>query len=245
MNKDSAIDIKCEKIRILGEALAEKTTELEFAKEEIHLLKFKLAKQKGKNKKAGSYIAQLKQELKRINENGIRMDKLIPEPASMIFGFIDEEGRVEQHHISKGKVEVKQIPPFRSYCEEEKYMCGYDTAGYDIKPTLFSICKKAGLAPINVCAEYKTTYKPFDELIKEIETETDNQMEKAKGDDLILLGMAKTFIEMVRSNKNFEINIINEEQTGFLGQKGYSGRKIATIKYFPTTGNGFIYIKGG
>lgn len=239
MNKDSAIDIKCEKIRILGEALAEKTTELEFAKEKIHLLKLKLAKQKGKNKKAGSYIAQLKQELKRINEKDIRMDSLIPESASMIFGFIDE-----------GKVEVKQIPPFqippfRPYCEEEKYMCGYDYARHDIKPTLFSICKKAGLAPINVCAEYKTTYKPFDELIKEIETETDNQMEKAKGDDLILLGMAKTFIEMVRSNKNFEINIINEEQTGFLGQKGYSGRKIATIKYFPTTGNGFIYTKGG
>lgn len=57
------INIQAEKIRRLQKILEYRTLELKGAKSEIDILKFKLEKQKEKNRRAGGLIAGLKHEL--------------------------------------------------------------------------------------------------------------------------------------------------------------------------------------
>lgn len=67
------INIQAEKIRRLQKILEYRTLELKGAKSEIDILKFKLEKQKEKNRKAGGLIAGLKHELKETREQNIRI----------------------------------------------------------------------------------------------------------------------------------------------------------------------------
>jgi hypothetical protein len=232
MQKDgnSAIDHKCEKIRSLGKALDYRTYELDKANEKIHELKFKLAKQKGKNKKAGRHIAQLKQRVTQLNDYIQSPKCIIPEPptAEAIIGLQDNP---ERFLVKDIKVIRQKSPEFRPYCKEEKYMCGHDYAGYNIHPVLFKICKEAGLEPVKVYAECEPHYKPFDEIVTEIKQETKEVEKEATGKQLMLLGLAKTLLEVMKAGSNFEINIQEEYNTGMLGGRVLSGREIATIIY--------------
>jgi len=104
--------------------------------------------------------------------------------------------------------------------------------------------KKAGLEPVKVYAEYK----PFDEIVNEIKQEIKEVEKEATGKELILAGLAKTLLEVIKAGDNFEINIQEEHNTGILGQRLTSGREIATIRYpkhINPTGRGTISFKGG
>lgn len=212
------INIQAGKIRRLQKVLEYRTLELKGAKSEIDILKFKLEKQKEKNRKAGGLIAGLKHELKETREQNIRI--------SNDFMEVAREKVVGEPRI----VPIQRGKPIPRH-------------NYNIDQILSNIITGAGLGIKNqkeILGDDKVD--SISRAVEALEKKNEEKRREETGDELILKGLIKTLQDVKDSRNQFEINITNEKRTGFLGHTIETGREIATIKYHKP-GKGVLNIK--
>ena len=240
------INIQAEKIRRLQKVLEYRTLELKGAKSEIDILKFKLEKQKEKNRKAGGLIAGLKHELKETREQNIRIsndfmevarEKVVGEPRIVP---IQGGKPIPRHnyHMFQSPVEVKV-----GYMDNNGNVCRCNEGEWDVNQILSNIITGAGLGIKNqkeILGDDKVD--SISRAVEALEKKNEEKRREETGDELILKGLIKTLQDVKDSRNQFEINITNEKRTGFLGHTIETGREIATIKYHKP-GKGVLNIK--